>query len=71
MIPTALKSGLQRRLLLLAPEIERFVRDSQRSAGFRISDSASGFLAGELWIDSVLRATREPEFHSIENNGIT
>lgn len=58
-------------VLLLAPEIEGFVRDRQRSAGFRISDSAGGFLAGESWIDSVLPATREPEFHSIENNGIT
>ena len=58
-------------VLLLTPEIEGFVKDSQRPAGFRISDSAGGFLAGESWIDSVLPTTREPEFHSIENNGIT
>ena len=58
-------------VLLLAPEIEGFIEDRQRSAGFRISDSAGGFLAGESWIDSVLPATKEPEFHSIENNGIT
>ncbi len=58
-------------LLLLAPEIEDFIKDKKRSAGFRISDSAGGFLAGEVWIDSVLPATREPEFHSIEDNGIT
>ena len=58
-------------VLLLAPEIEGFVKDKERFAGFRISDSAGGFLAGEPWIDSVLPATREPEFHSIENNGIT
>jgi two-component system sensor histidine kinase TctE len=58
-------------VLLLAPEMEDFVKDGQRSTGFRISDSAGGFLAGEPWIDSVLPATREPEFHSIENNGIT
>ncbi len=57
-------------VLLLAPEIEGFVKD-QRSAGFRVSDSAGVFLAGESWIDSVLPATREPEFHSIESNGIT
>ncbi len=57
-------------VLLLAPEIEGFVKDKERFAGFRISDSAGGFLAGEPWIDSVLPATREPEFHSIENNGI-
>ena len=57
-------------ILLLAPEIEDFIKDKKRSAGFRISDSAGGFLAGEPWIDSVLPATREPEFHSIEDNGI-
>ena len=58
-------------LLLLAPEIEDFIKENRRSAGFRISDSAGGFLAGEAWIDSALPATREPEFHSIENNGVT
>ncbi len=58
-------------LLLLAPGIEDFVNDKNSSAGFRISDSAGGFLAGQAWIDSVLPATREPEFHSIEDNGIT
>ena len=58
-------------ILLLAPEIEDFIKNKKRSAGFRISNSAGGFLAGESWIDSVLPATREPEFHSIENNGIT
>ena len=58
-------------VLLLAPQIEDFVKDRQRLAGFRISDSAGGFLAGESWIDSVLPATREAEFHSIEDNGIT
>ena len=58
-------------LLLLAPGIEDFINDKKRSAGFRISDSAGGFLAGETWIDSVLPATREPEFHSIEDNGVT
>ena len=58
-------------LLLLAPGIEDFIKDKKRSAGFRISNSTGGFLAGEAWIDSVLPATREPEFHSIEDNGIT
>lgn len=56
--------------LLLAPEIEGFIKDRQRFAGFRISDSAGVFLAGESLIDSVLPATREPEFHSIEGNGV-
>ena len=57
-------------LLLLAPQIEDFIKERQPSAGFRISNLAGGFLAGELWIDSVVPTTREPEFHSIENKGI-
>ena len=58
-------------LLLLAPEIEDFIKDKKRFAGFRISDAAGGFLAGESWIASVLPVTREPEFQNIEDNGIT
>lgn len=58
-------------ILLLAPEIEDFIKDKNRSAGFRISNATGGFLAGETWIDPVLPTTREPEFHSIEDNGIT
>ena len=57
--------------LMLAPEIADFVVDNQPLAGFRISSSAGEFLAGEPWIESVLPATREPEFHSIDNNGVT
>ncbi len=57
-------------ILLFAPEIEDFIKNKKRSTGFRISDSAGGFLSGDVWIDSVLPGSREPEFHSIEDNGI-
>lgn len=57
-------------MLLLAPGIEDFIKDKKRSAGFRISNAAGGFLAGDAWIASVLSATREAEFQSIEDNGI-
>ena len=57
-------------ILLLAPEIEGFIKNRTGSAGFRISDSAGGFLAGEPWIAGVLPSTYEPEFHSMEDNGV-
>ncbi len=64
-------SGGTAPVLLLAPEVELFIKNRVDTAGFRISDSAGGFLAGEAWIASVIPATYEPEFHSMEDNGIT
>ncbi len=58
-------------LLLLAPEVEDFMKSRAGSAGFRISDSAGGFLVGEAWIAGVIPATYEPEFQSVEEDGIT
>ncbi len=58
-------------LLLLAPELEEFMKNRVGSAGFRISDSAGGFLVGESWIAGVIPATYEPEFQSVEEDGIT
>ena len=58
-------------VLLLAPEVEMFIKDRAGSAGFQIADSAGGFLAGEAWIAGVVPATYEPEFHSMEAGGIT
>ena len=58
-------------VLLMAPEIESFIRKKTGTAGFRISDSAGGFLAGDDWIAAVIPNTREPEFQSMEDNGIT
>lgn len=58
-------------VLLLAPEVDLFIKNRVGSAGFRISDSAGGFLAGEPWIAGVIPATYEPEFHSMEDNGVT
>ena len=57
-------------VLLLAPEIEGFIKNRTGSAGFRISDSAGGFLTGESWIQGVLPSTHEPEFHSMEDDGV-
>ena len=56
-------------LLLLAPEIEVFIKN-RASAAFRVSDTEGGFLVGEAWVAAVLPATDEPEFHSMEADGI-
>ncbi len=58
-------------VLLLAPEVEVFIKTRAGSAAFRMSDSEGGFLAGEAWIAVTLPATDEPEFHSMESDGIT
>jgi two-component system sensor histidine kinase TctE len=57
-------------VLLLAPEVEDFLKGRTRSAGFRISGAEGQFLAGEIWIPELLPATHDPEFHSIEFNGV-
>lgn len=58
-------------VLLLAPAVEDFLKGHAGSTGFRISDAHGEFLAGESWITEVLPNTAEPEFYSMENNGIT
>lgn len=58
-------------LLLMAPEIEDFISGDERPTGFRISDSAGNFLAGESWISSVLPTTSQPEFLSAAGGGGT
>ncbi len=57
-------------VLLLAPAVQDFIRERPGSAGFRISDSAGGFLTGESWIGSVLPVSLEPEFHSEQVSGV-
>jgi len=57
--------------LLLAPAVQDFLRGRSSAVGFRISNSAGGFLEGEPWIFGILPATYEPEFHSMEDNGVT
>jgi len=58
-------------LLLLAPAVDDFLKGRIGSAGFRISDPAGEFMAGESWIPELLPATHETEFHSIEHKGVT
>lgn len=58
-------------VLLLVPALQDFLRGRSSAVGFRISNPGGGFLDGESWIAGILPATHEPEFHSMEDNGIT
>jgi len=58
-------------VLLLAPPVEEFIRRHNGFSGFRVSDAAGRFLTGDRWISPVLPATREPEFHDMEEKGVT
>lgn len=58
-------------VLLLAPAVEEFVKSRASAGGFRVSDAAGNFVAGEVWIPVVVPATFDAEFHSVEENGIT
>lgn len=57
--------------MLLAPAVQDFLKGRSSAVGFRISNSGGGFLEGEPWIVGVVPATYEPEFHSMEDNGVT
>ncbi|MHB1200832.1 MAG: ATP-binding protein [Polaromonas sp.] len=58
-------------VLLLVPALQDFLRGRGSAVGFRISNPGGGFLGGESWIAGILPATHAPEFHSMENNGIS
>jgi two-component system sensor histidine kinase TctE len=58
-------------VLLLAPELDAFIKARVGMAGVRVSDSAGNYLIGEPWIAGVLPATLEPEFVSNEFAGVT
>ena len=58
-------------VLLLAPELEAFIKARVGAAGVRVSDAAGEFLIGEPWIVGILPATQEPEFVSTEFAGVT
>ncbi|MDP3828667.1 MAG: sensor histidine kinase N-terminal domain-containing protein, partial [Polaromonas sp.] len=58
-------------VMLLAPPVEEFIKARAGFAGYRVSDAEGRFLAGDAWISMVVPTTREPEFHSMEENGVT
>lgn len=65
------RTALDEPVMLLAPPVEDFIKARDGFTGFRVSDASGRFLAGEAWISLVVPATAEPEFHSMEENGVT
>ena len=58
-------------ILLMAPEVDSFLKDRNGSAGFRVSNPSGEFAAGDGWLAAVVPGSLEPEFHSVAHEGIT
>ncbi len=56
-------------ILMLAPAVEEFVKGSDHA--YAISDADGKALRGEPWLAASPPTSREPEFHSEENLGVT
>ncbi|MES2977172.1 MAG: ATP-binding protein [Pseudomonadota bacterium] len=57
-------------VLLLAPDVEDFLRRRSGFTAHRIADLEGRFLSGEEWLATVAPATPDPEFHSVEDGGV-
>jgi two-component system sensor histidine kinase TctE len=58
-------------VLMLAPAVEEFLKDTPADGVFAILDGDGRVLAGEAWLAGLPPTTPDPEFHSEENGGIT
>ncbi len=58
-------------VMLLAPSVAEFIKGRPGFAGYRVSSAAGDYLAGDAWISPMVPTTREPEFHSMEEDGVT
>lgn len=58
-------------VLLLAPQIDDFLRGRTGPTAYALRDLYGQSLAGASWIDRVIPATNEPEFYSDEAEGVT
>ncbi len=58
-------------LLLLAPAVEKFVKEGDGSTGYALIDADGKLLDGLPWLTSLPPATNDPEFHSEEHAGAT
>ncbi len=60
-----------RPVLLLAPVVEEFLKSRPGTSAVAFVRPAGAVLFGDAWLASALPSTREPEFRSEENGGIT
>jgi two-component system sensor histidine kinase TctE len=58
-------------LLLMAPPVEEFLKAHPGFVGYAITSPDGTLLYGDSWLAGANPATREPEFRSEENNGVT
>ena len=58
-------------LLLMVPVVEEFLKDRPGFAAYAVIDPDGKVLHGEPWLAGLVPTTREPEFHSEENLGVT
>lgn len=58
-------------VLLIAPQLEDFLRDRPGFATFAVTDLDGGLLLGESWLARMPPTDNEQEFHSEENGGVT
>ncbi len=56
---------------LLAPPVEDFLRSNPGYTGFSVRDLSGRLVLGDEWVHGAIPATHEPEFHSVEEGGIT
>ncbi|CAN5641248.1 hypothetical protein BH11PSE7_BH11PSE7_28670 [soil metagenome] len=58
-------------LLLMAPPVEEFLKAHPGFVGYAITSPDGALLYGDSWLAGANPATREPEFRSEENEGVT
>ena len=58
-------------LLLMAPPVAEFLRQRADASAFGVSDLSGHMLLGDAWLAGALPATREPEFSSELQGGVT
>jgi two-component system sensor histidine kinase TctE len=57
-------------LVLLAPPVEEFLKERPGLAAYSVADNEGRVLHGEPWLEVPAPGTREPEFHSREQDGV-
>jgi len=58
-------------ILLLAPAMEEFLAQRPGPTAYAVTEMDGRLLHGARWLAGLRPATREPEFHSVEERGVT
>ena len=58
-------------VMLTAPDLQEFLRRRAGLSAFGVSSLTGRVLLGAAWLGAVLPTTREPEFASVEEGGVT